>query len=177
MTYVPLVSVSLSTVVAVSMWALHSCLRHSWQTHQCSRWLSVGMNKNVSFRHCMSILCPRIALGQQIPRVRKESSVPIQEQTGHNVFSHHPKDPDREVCEMTKIIWTRCRVELKKSVEGISFSTQFGDHITAYYNFLKMHNASRSRHRNALIMRVDFTNWLQSSVMKTKESSETLSCF
>ena len=41
----------------------------------------------------------------------------------HNVFTHYPKDPNCEVCKMTKTTRARCRIKPKKRVDGIAFST------------------------------------------------------
>ena len=43
----------------------------------------------------------------------------------HNVFTHYPKHLDCEVCNMTKIIWARCKVKPGKNAGGIVFVTQF----------------------------------------------------
>ena len=54
-----IVSASLSTVVAASVRALHSCLQHSLQMHQCSRWLKFRNEGKVSdfIIACPSSVC------------------------------------------------------------------------------------------------------------------------
>ena len=62
-------------------------------------------------------------------------------------------------------------------MDGTDFSTKVGDLITADHKILNVENESRCGHRNALIVQDDFTNWIQSYLMKkTKGTSETMSC-
>ena len=53
----------------------------------------------------------------------------------HNVFTHDPKDPNCDVCGMTKTTRARCKNRLLKRPDGISLSS-FGDLITADHKIL-----------------------------------------
>ena len=63
----------------------------------------------------------------------------------------------------------------KNRVDGSAFSPKFGDLITADHKLLNVENESRCGHKNAPTVRDDFTNWIQSYPMKTKETMDTLS--
>ena len=61
-------------------------------------------------------------------------------------------------------------------MDGIALSSKYGDLITADHKIRNVENVSRCGHRNALIVQDDFTKWIQSYLMKTKDTSETMSC-
>ena len=54
-----------------------------------------------------------------------------QPRENRTVFTHHPKDPNCEVCKKTKTTRARYRTKPKKRVDGIAPSTKFGDLTTA----------------------------------------------
>ena len=58
----------------------------------------------------------------------------------------------------------------------IAPSTLCGDVITRAHKILKVENESRCGHKKAMIIQGDFTNWMQSSPIKSKETWETMSC-
>ena len=64
----------------------------------------------------------------------------------------------------------------KQHVDGIPPSTKFANLITADHKILKVRNESRCGQRNALIVQNEFTNWIQSDPMETKDTSESMSC-
>ena len=92
------------------------------------------------------------------------------------MFTHYPKDPECGVCRKTKTTRARFQIKPKKCVDGIASSTQFGDLITADHTILNAEKESRCRYKHALIVQDDFTNWIERYLMKTKETSETMSC-
>ena len=83
---------------------------------------------------------------------------------------------DCEVCRKTQTTGTRCRVKPKKRVDGIALSTKIGDLITTDYEILNVETSEDADTKNALIVQDDVTKWIQSFSMKTKETSETMSC-
>ena len=116
---------------------------------------------------------PEEILRQNIPRVSKLSSVPNQEETTMCSFIIRP---NCAVCKKTKSTRARCRRKPQKHVDGIAPSTKFADLITADHKILNAENESRCGHKNGLIVQDDFTKWIQSYPMKTKETSETMLC-
>ena len=92
------------------------------------------------------------------------------------MFAHCPKDSNCEVCEKTKTTRARFRIKSQKRVDGIAPSTKFGDLVTADHKIRNVEKESRCGHKDALIVQDDFTNWIQSYPMKTKVTSETMSC-
>ena len=115
-------------------------------------------------------------LWQQIPRVRKLSSVSNQEETAIRSLIFRVIPTVRFVRRQKK---TRasCGKKPQKRVDGIAPSTKFGDIITADHKILNVENGSRGGHKNALVVQDNFTDWTQSYPMKTKETSETMSCY
>ena len=89
----------------------------------------------------------------------------------HDVFTQYPKDPN---CEDRKKTTTRARsrIQPQKRVD-----TQFGDLITADHNILNVETSRDADTKNAVTVQDDFTNWIQSYPMETKETSETMSFF
>ena len=88
-------------------------------------------------------------LWQKIPRVRKVSSVPNQEETIRCSLSIR-KTPNCEVCKKTKPTRARCRIKPEKRVDGIAPSTKFGDLITVDHKILNVENGSRCGHKKML---------------------------
>ena len=98
----------------------------------------------------------------------KKGIIGSQPRGNHNVFTHCPKDPNCEVYKKTTTR-ARCRIKPKKRVDGIAPSV---DH-----KFLEVENESRCGHKkNATVVQDNFTNWMQRYPMKTKDTSETMSC-
>ena len=77
----------------------------------------------------------------------------------HSVYTHFPKDPNRDICLKTKI--TRPRAE------------HFGDLITADHKIISEESESRIDHRYAVVAQDLATQWIQSYPCKTKTSQET----
>ena len=59
---------------------------------------------------------------------------------------------------------------------GLQFLQNVGELITADHEILNVENEWRWGHKNALIVHGDFTSWILSYSMKTKETSEPMSC-
>ena len=106
----------------------------------------------------------------------KTGIIGSQPRVNHNVFTHYPEDPNCEVCKETNTTRATCRIKPKKRVDRIALSTKFGNMITADQQVRNVENESRGGHNDALIVQDDCTNWIQSFPMKTKETSETISC-
>ena len=79
---------------------------------------------------------------------------------GHNVFTHHPKDHNCDLCKRTK--GTRV-------IDRSAQSRKFGDLVTAEHKVLSAGNESRCGHRKASIVQDECTSWIKSFWMKTKE--------
>ena len=117
------------------------------------------------------------AEGNTLAKDTKSKKGIIGSQPRGNVFTHFPKDPNCEVCKKTRTTRAGCRLNPMRRVDGGAFSTIFGDVITADNKIQNVENESRCGHkRNAPIVQDDFTNWIQRYPMKTKESSEIMSC-
>ena len=82
----------------------------------------------------------------------KKSIIVSHTRGNHNLFTHHPKDPNCEACEKTKTTRAMCRIKSKKRVDGIAISTKIGDLITADDKIQNVENESRGRHKNALVV-------------------------
>ena len=70
----------------------------------------------------------------------KNEIIGSQVKRNHNVFTHHSKDNNREVCIMTMIARARCKIRTVHRVYGIEASTNFGDLITADRPILNVRN-------------------------------------
>ena len=103
----------------------------------------------------------------------KKGIIGSQPRGNHNVFTHYPKDPKCEVCEETNTTQARCRITLEKGVGGDCTFHKIRrlDHGRSK-TILNVENESRGGHKNALIVQDDFTNWIHSFPMKTKDTSE-----
>ena len=97
-----------------------------------------------------------VILWQKIPGVKK-GIISSQPRGNHNVYTLYPKDPHCEVCKKTNTTRARCRLKLKKRVDGIAPSERGKRQ--------KRYNRAKCSHE-----------LVQSIPMKTKETSETTSC-
>ena len=78
------------------------------------------------------------------------------------MFTHFPKDPNREVCRMTETTLARCKYRPLKGADGISPATPLGDLITTDHKILNLDDESRHVRPNALIVQDGYSFWLQS---------------
>ena len=102
----------------------------------------------------------------------KKGIIGSQPSRNRNVFTHYQKDPNCEVCKKITTPRARCRIKLEKCVAGIALSTKFCDLIMADHKMLNVQNESRCGRQNAPIVQDDRTNWIHSSPMKAKDTSE-----
>ena len=118
-----------------------------------------------------SLGCQRCAeeiLWHTIPRVRKVSSFPNQEETT-KVFTQFPKDPNCEVCKRTKTTRARFRIKPKKRVDGIALSSTFEDLITADQKKLNVESESRCGHKT----RSNRARWFHELDSESSDEIET----
>ena len=100
-----------------------------------------------------------------------ESSAKVEPGSGkHSVFRHFPKDPNCEICLMTKITRGSCR---RRADAVVPRAEIFGDLITADHKVLSEESESRNNHRYAVVVQDSANQWLQSYPCKTKSSKET----
>ena len=88
----------------------------------------------------------------------------------HCVFSHHPKDPDCDICLKTKISRASCR---RRAGAVVPTAEHFGDLITADHKILIEESESRKNHRHAVVVQDLATQWIQAYPCKRKSSQET----
>ena len=72
----------------------------------------------------------------------KKDAIGSQPKGNHNVFTHFPKEHKCEVCKKTKTTRVRSGIKLERRVDGIAFSTEFGDLITTDRNIPNAENES-----------------------------------
>ena len=90
----------------------------------------------------------------------------------HSIFTHFPKDQNREVCrsEPRKITRVSCR---RRAGNSVFRTEKFGDLTTADHNVLNEGSASRHNHRYSIVVQDLASQWIQSYPCKTKPSKET----
>ena len=101
-----------------------------------------------STKNLLTTNLPRVSpmreeiLWQKIPRVRKVSSVPNQEEKTRCSLVIQ-ETPVVELARRPKTTRARGRIKAKKCVDGIARSTKFGVLITSDHNILDVENESR----------------------------------
>ena len=80
----------------------------------------------------------------------------------HSVYTHFPKDRICEICP--------CR---RRIGGAVPHAQNFGDLITADHKGLSEGCESRNNHQHAIVVQDLATQWIQSSLCKTKNSQET----
>ena len=88
----------------------------------------------------------------------------------HSDYIHFPKDRNCEICQRTKITRAPCR---RCSGEAVPRAVYFGDLISAEHKVLRECCETRNNHRFAFVVQDLATQWIQSSLCKTKTSQET----
>ena len=88
------------------------------------------------------------------------------------MFSRCAKDPNCQVCKRTKSTRTRCKTEPQKRVDGIVESINCGDLSAADHKLLTVRKESRCGHRNALLVQIEFANWIQSCHLIAQKRTE-----
>ena len=86
------------------------------------------------------------------------------------------KTPIVKSVRRQKITRARFRIKPQKRVDRIALSAKFGDSVTADHKIRNVEKESRCGHKDALIVQDDLMSWIQSYPMKTKDTSETMSC-
>ena len=109
-------------------------------------------------------------------RAKSKNVIVSQERRKHDVFTHHPKEPNGEVCKMANTTQARCDRKAAERMDGVEPSTHFRDLVTADHKMLNVANESRCGHKITLIRQDEVTIWIQASPMKTEITSETVSC-
>ena len=87
-----------------------------------------------------------------------------------SVYTHFPKDRNRETCKRTKITRAPCR---RRNSGAVHRAENFGDLTTADHKVLSDNCESRNNHRYAVVVQDLATQWIQASPCKTKTSQET----
>ena len=82
----------------------------------------------------------------------------------HSVYTHFPKDPNCDICLLTKITRASCR---RRANAVMPRAEKFGDLITAGHNVLTEESESRNNHRYAVVVQDLATQWLQSYQCKS----------
>ena len=75
----------------------------------------------------------------------------------HSVFTHFPKDPNRDMCLKTKITRASCR---RRAGAVVPTTKHFGDLITADHKDLSEESESRINHRYAVVVQDLATQWI-----------------
>ena len=88
----------------------------------------------------------------------------------HSVYTHFPKDRNREICQRTKITRAPCR---RRNGGAVLRAENFGDLITADHKVLSDNCESRNNHRYAVVVQDLATQWIQAYPCKNKTSQET----
>ena len=88
----------------------------------------------------------------------------------HNIFTHFPKDRNRDICLKTKITRASCRRRIGTVVPR---EENFGDLITADNKVLSKGCESRHNHQYAVVVQDLAAQWIPSYPCKTKTSEET----
>ena len=87
----------------------------------------------------------------------------------HSVYTHFPKDRNRETCQRTKITRAPCR---RRNGGAVLRAENFGDLITADHKVLSDNCESRNNHRYAVVVQDLATQCIQAYPCKTKTSQE-----
>ena len=91
----------------------------------------------------------------------------------HHMFTHFPKDQNREVCRRTKISRAPCR---QRTSNPVPRAEKFGDLNSLDNNVLNEDGKSCNSYGYAAVVQDLGTQWLQAYPCKTKTSQETKKC-
>ena len=83
----------------------------------------------------------------------------------HRMFTHFPKDQNREVCRRTKITRAPCR---QRTSNPVPRAEKFGDLNSADNNVLNEDGKSCNSHGNAAVVQDLATQWLQAIHVKQR---------
>jgi hypothetical protein len=112
----------------------------------------------------------------EVTPTKASSTKPGPANSGHDLLTHSPKDPNCEICNKSKIMRAQCR---RKNKNGAPDDTpkpeDFADSITADHTFLCDEEASRNHDKVALVIQDRFTSWLQAYAAASKSAQDTMS--
>ena len=91
----------------------------------------------------------------------------------HDVFAHFPKDPNCEVCKLTKIVRAQCRRQPDERIDHASGAKKFADIVSADRKILNEDSESRLHHRHAVVVRDLFADWIQAYPIQSKTAHDT----
>ena len=101
-----------------------------------------------------------------VARKKKRKNIISSPCSTHNLFTHFPKDPECEICQMTKTSRARCSNNPDPRPDSFSKPKFFGDAITADHKILNEENQTRDADQHSLIVQDGATYWLQGFPVK-----------
>ena len=96
----------------------------------------------------------------------------------HNIFTHFPRDPNCEICQLHKVTRAPCKSKQRYTEsDKMPPPRKFGDLITADHKIINEDDQSKEGDRAVCVIQDQFTYWLQAYPSKTKSAKETMEAF
>ena len=95
----------------------------------------------------------------------------------HNEFTHFPRDPGCEICQMGKPHRAYCKTQNPDGEHTLPKPKKFGDAVVADHKILGEHQESGDGDRVLCIICDRFTRWLQAYPAPEKSAEEVLTAF
>jgi len=95
----------------------------------------------------------------------------------HNIFTHFPKDPNCEICQLNKSQKAYCKSKAEPQADALPEPVMFGDAITADHKIINDDDDERETDNVAYVIQDRASFWLQAYAALTKGAEEIKKAF